>query len=673
MTLAGVVVRWAQLASALGLIGAFTMLLLAGRSDRPTAAAWQARVVSLTRGLVAVLLLSGVAALAVQAAVATGRAAALGEPRTWIDLMLHSRFGSVWMVRQGLLLLLAGVVLLREREASTADWIAWRAEGVVLTGAGAGAMAWAGHAAAVDPGAWPGAALADAVHLVAAGVWAGALLPLAWLVRAASRESGADARPYAVLAVRRFSRAALGVMLLVIATGIYNAWIQVGSVPGLIGTPYGWLLSGKLALLAGILALAALARRRILPALSGEAATAGRPAMARLARSVGGEIALAATLLGLTAWLSVTAPARHDDRPYWPLSERLAYEMAAVVPGARTRLFMGTQIAVLGLVGLAAGILVKRVAPPLLAGGAALLAAGLWVALPPLAVDAYPTTYWRPAVPYQAASIASGLDLYRARCATCHGPGGRGDGPGGAGLPRLPADLTAPHTGQHTAGDLYWWVTHGIPAGGMPPFGSVLGPDERWDAINFLRVLAAGEQARAMGPVIEPGRAWLAAPDFTFAVGPAPPQSLKELRGRRTVLIVLFALPGSRARLDQLAEVWGELAFLGTEIIAVPVDGDPRILRRLGGDPPILYPVVTDGAPDIVRAYGLLASPPRRLAADPAATPHIELLVDRQGYVRARWTPADAGPGWADLALLRREIEALSRDAPAPPPEEHVH
>ena len=39
MTLLGVLVRFVQLGAALGLIGIFTMLLLAGRSDRATALA----------------------------------------------------------------------------------------------------------------------------------------------------------------------------------------------------------------------------------------------------------------------------------------------------------------------------------------------------------------------------------------------------------------------------------------------------------------------------------------------------------------------------------------------------------------------------------------------------------------------------------------------------------
>ena len=661
MTMLGVVVRWVQLGAALGLIGIFTMLLLAGRSDRPTARAWEARVLALIRWLVVAVLLSGVAALAYQAAVATGRAGALIEAATWIRVMEGSQFGTVWMVRHGLLLLLAGLVLLREREVSTTDWIAWRAEGWVLAAAGAAAMAWAGHAAAVEP--WGlAAALGDALHVAAAGAWLGALLPLALLLGSASRESGADARPYAVLAARRFSAVALGVMLAVVATGLWNAWMQVGSVPALVGTPYGWLLSVKVALLIPILALAVLARRRLLPALSGEAATVGRPAMAQLARFVGWELGLAALILAVTSWLSVTAPARHDA-PYWPFSYRLAYDAMAEMPGVKTRFLIGSQIAVLGLVGIITGILVRQQAALITAGGVAAIAAGLWIAVPPLAVDAYPTTYLRPAVPYQAASIASGMALYAAHCATCHGPSGIGDGPGGAGLPRRPADLTAPHTGQHTAGDLFWWVTHGIPIGGMPGFGSALATEDRWDVINFLRALSASQQARILSPLIEPNRPWLAAPDFTFTVGPSPSRSLKELRGRWTVLLVLFSLPESRPRLQRLAEVYGELQFLGTEIIAVPMDADPRILARLGGDPPILYPVVTDGAADIVQAYRLLRAHARALgspARAAGAVPHGAL--DRPSGLH----PGAMDPG-REPAELGRPRAVAQRD-PDPRP-----
>ena len=194
MTLLGVAVRGIQLGAALGLIGVFTMLLVAGRSDRPTARVWEVRTLGLVRWLVVLVLLSGLAALAYQTAVATGRAGALVDPEAWIALVEGSQFGTVWMVRHGFLLLLAGLILLRERELSTADWVAWRVEGWALSVVGAGAMAWAGHAAAVEP--WGlAAAITDAVHVTAAGAWMGSLLPLARLLGAASREAGADARP----------------------------------------------------------------------------------------------------------------------------------------------------------------------------------------------------------------------------------------------------------------------------------------------------------------------------------------------------------------------------------------------------------------------------------------------------------------------------------------------
>ena len=55
-----------------------------------------------------------------------------------------------------------------------------------------------------------------------------------------------------------------------------------------------------------------------------------------------------------------------------------------------------------------------------------------------------------------------------------------------------------------------------------------------------------------MGPTVKSDRRMLA-PDFSFAVGPMPPRSLKDYRGLRTVLLVLYSLPASQPRLTQLA------------------------------------------------------------------------------------------------------------------------
>src|SRR3989442_14394841 len=86
----------------------------------------------------------------------------------------------------------------------------------------------------------------------------------------------------------------------------------------------------------------------------------------------------------------------------------------------------------------------------------------------------------------------------------------------------------------------------------MPAFGDRLGEEERWDLVNFLRALSSAYAARTLGGSVEPERSWLIAPDFTFAVGPTPARALKEYRGRRIVLLVLYSLPGSRPRLPPL-------------------------------------------------------------------------------------------------------------------------
>ncbi len=651
MTAFGLAARWTHLVCGLGLVGIFSAALLAGRSDRPTADAWASLTLRLARWLAATVLLSGLATLAYQVVVVSGRADALLEPGIWLRMLLHSRFGTIWLLRHGLLVLVAALLLLREREESAVDWTAWRLEAWALGAVAAAAMAWAGHAAAAEPLGLV-AALADACHLVAAGLWLGALLPLALLLRAASRESGADARPYAVLAVRRFSTLALMAMLAIVATGLGNAWVEVGSVPALVGTRYGRLLLVKIALLGPILGLAAANRRRLLPALSGDGATVGRPAMARLSRFIVWELALALLILAVTAMLSLTVPGAHDV-PWWPFSYRLAYDAVAGLPGTSARLLIGSQLALLGLLAALIAWLLERRRGLLVGLGALALLAGLWIALPPLAVDAYPTTYRRSPLPYQAASIAKGIAFYAARCAVCHGRAGKGDGPGGAGLPKLPADLTAPHTGQHTAGDLFWWITQGIPVSGMPAFGETLSEDER----------------RALTPLVERNRPRVVAPDFSYAVGPTPPRSLKEFRGRWMVLVVLFSLPESRHRMDQLAAAYREIEFSGTEVVAVPMDADPAIIGRLGATPPILFPVVTEGGAEITAAYGLFSRVP-----GPPAPRHAEFLVDRQGYLRARWIPGGGGRGWDDLATLRAQIDVLDKEQlSGPAPDEHVH
>jgi len=650
------VARWLHLVSSILLVGGAAALLLAGPSDRPTARRWEAWVMTACRALVAVALGSALVAVAAQAALLEDRAAAAVEPAALARLLLQTQAGAVWLVRGGLLFLLGAFVVVRADLSDRTDWRAARGEVALLGLAAVGLIAAASHAAAVEPDTATAIA-ADVGHLVASGLWVGALPALARLFGLAGREAGADARPHAVLVARRFSGVALGLFVVVLVSGMWNTWFQVGSVAGLLGTRHGRLLLVKLAVIVAMVGLAAL-NRRLLPALAGDAATVGRPAMRRLSRLVAGEAVLALVVLGIVAAMSVTPPARHSD-PVWPLSFRLSLDTLAAAPDFRSQVLIGSQVAVLGLVALLASAFLRRLRWPIAAGGLVVLVGGAAIALPPLVSDAYPTTYQRPAVPYQATSIADGHALFARHCAVCHGPRGGGDGPAAATVHPRPPDLRAHHVLLHTAGDLFWWITHGKPP--MPAFGDRLSPDERWSLVNYLRALSAADASKLLGPTVDPDRPWLVAPDFAFAVGPTPPRALKDYRGRKIVLLALYTLPASRGRLVQLAENQGLLATLDVEIVAVPTDADPGAIRKLGEDPPIFFPVVTEGAREILETYRLFST-----------APHAEFLIDRQGYLRAITAAADdAG---RDPALLVAEVQQLNREkAPPPPPAEHVH
>jgi putative copper export protein/peroxiredoxin/cytochrome c5 len=635
---------WVHLASSVLLMGAFFMLLLAGPSSVPTGRRWEEAVVAWSRLLLFVALGSGIVWLLVRTAVFENRPQAALEPRAVWQAALDTWPGLVWLARHGLLIVLGAFLAMRANLAERRNWIAARAEALILATLAVGLVSGSSHAAAVIPGTVRAVAI-DVAHLLGTGMWIGSLVPLALLLRAASREDGADARPYAVLAARRFSGAALIAMLLLMATGTLNAIVQVEGIAGLAGTPHGRLLLAKLAVLVPILLLAAVNRARLLPALSAPSA------MRRLAAFVVVEAILALVVLGLAAAMTVTTPARHAE-PVWPFPLRLSLDALLDGPATRSRALLGSQLAVAGVVALIASFLVRIRRAPVLGGGIGLVVIGASIGLPPLVVDAYPTTYKRPLLTYHTASIASGMTVYTEHCAACHETAG-------VGVP--PADLRSPPTSRRHAGEIFWLVSHGVPGRGMPNFGSRLSEGQHWDVINFIRALGAAAGATTIGRQVEPDRAWLAAPDFTVAVGPLAPGALRDYRGRRMVLLVLYTLPESRPRMTELARSYDVFSIIGAEIIAVSTHASAEAIRELGASPPVVFPVVTDGNADIVATYGMFAP-----------GPHAEILIDRQGYIRAIWR-ADAG-GIPPTSAVQAQMEKLNEEKSPPPfPDDHVH
>lgn len=129
--------------------------------------------------------------------------------------------------------------------------------------------------------------------------------------------------------------------------------------------------------------------------------------------------------------------------------------------------------------------LAALVAAGALAAGVFAFAQGDWTRGLQAAVDL------RDPEPVTDAAVAHGRALYREHCIACHGERGRGNGPTAAGLDPPPADLVL-HVPLHTEGELFYMIGRGVPNSAMPAWRSVLTERERWEIVQYLRLLATG-------------------------------------------------------------------------------------------------------------------------------------------------------------------------------------
>ncbi|MEU4168091.1 copper resistance protein CopC [Streptomyces sp. NPDC026665] len=126
--------------------------------------------------------------------------------------------------------------------------------GTVVAAGLAATWAMAEHA---STGVQPGIAMpVDVLHLLAVAAWLGGLATLVVALFRAPAQA-----PVEAAAVRRFSRLAFGSVLVLVATGIYQSWRQLGSWSALTGTSYGQLLLVKVGLVAVLVGIAWISRR----------------------------------------------------------------------------------------------------------------------------------------------------------------------------------------------------------------------------------------------------------------------------------------------------------------------------------------------------------------------------------------------------------------------------
>jgi len=643
------------------LIGGNVFLLLGGRSADNVLHGWQLRMVRTFPWAAALLLAATALGLMANVAITAGLPAGQFIPsREMLEAFaFDTRAGRFASFRLAACVPLLFVAILFARSGSaTAKYPAGAL--VFLLAVVIGALGpVTGHTSGYEERWW--LTPLHIAHALCMYAWLGGLPGWIGLVRTVWRSPTLERSSYAARTLRRFSYLAMFSMLVIVSTGVVLAFWFVDTQGALLGTSYGLLICAKLVLLAVVLAIANHARTRLLPAM--ETLADAQDFYPLAVRWITIELVLAAAMLGLGSVLSQTTPALHDQ-PYWWLPLRLSYEATWIEPPTPLIVTLGAGLVLAALIII--GMFRHKLTSGRRIGVACVGAFGAIMALWYISVPAYPDTYRKSDVAYLTVSIANGITHYQAQCVSCHGTGALGDGAEAPVLPKPPADLSAPHTALHTSGDMFWWLTHGIPDSGMPGLADALNEQDRWDVINFLRAFSLGYEARFLSYRISPGKPWLGAPNFYYENRDGQPAQLKDFREQSNVLLVFLKQNDQQTidRLNQLA-----LEQSGLMVIVVSAQKFANLSPRITH--------IQNAAEEIHLGYELLSrtlsnrGDSTRIGMDRS---HMEFLIDRFGYIRARWIPEDESGGWSDSALLMQQVTALSAEPRIlQPPDDHVH
>lgn len=170
-----------------------------------------------------------------------------------------------------------------------------------------------GHAG--DDGSFSVLAMSNALHVTAGCLWGGMVLIYAFGIAPHMRGGRVPPAPVAESAVRLSTLAGLA-LAAVLATGIYNAWMLVGSVSALWTTDYGRVLLVKLLFVAAMMAAGFYNRFFAVPAVQAWArppqlSPAADAPLGRLQQVLRGDALVFLFILICAATLGNTTPAAH--------------------------------------------------------------------------------------------------------------------------------------------------------------------------------------------------------------------------------------------------------------------------------------------------------------------------------------------------------------------------
>ncbi|GAA0604416.1 hypothetical protein GCM10009547_02710 [Sporichthya brevicatena] len=238
-----------------------------------------------------------------------------------LDYGISTRIGKLLLVRLALLAAVVVALALWLRRARRSGRVGGPGPvAATLIGGGALALTWSLATHSAEGSGRFVTLPVDLVHMMAMSAWLGGM-PALLVLLLKVKDSAALTK-----AVPMFSRTATICVVALVATGVIQAWRQVGSADALTSTTYGDWLMVKVGLVLGIVALGGFARWWATPRLvAAHAVPEGRGSRragvstarsaavevgsTRLGRVVALETSLGAVVLAVTATLVATQPA----------------------------------------------------------------------------------------------------------------------------------------------------------------------------------------------------------------------------------------------------------------------------------------------------------------------------------------------------------------------------
>jgi mono/diheme cytochrome c family protein len=329
---------------------------------------------------------------------------------------------------------------------------------------------------------------------------------------------------------------------------------------------------------------------------------------------------------------------RSHGQPAWPFSQRLSGAVLLIDRSVVRQLLEALAFSIAGLCLLGLAICWRRGRVVVLLLAVVVFVFTPWPDRQLLLATAVPSSFHVSPSHFSADAIVHGQQVYGQHCASCHGLDGKGDTPLGLSLSPAPPNLASRLLWRRADGELFWKIAYGMHGrqgnATMPGFTGMLSDADIWALLDFMKANAAGASIDATGNWEEP----VAFPAMRADCRDSGVQDVSQWHGQRLRVVLASGnipqtLPLDDPRLHSLIVSAGQSAQPSGRRAAPP--GQPTI------------DCVTQAATAWQALSIITAIKNEQLAG-------TQLLIDRDGWLRARKLPQAGNDAWSAADILCR-------------------